>query len=126
MSDIDEEIRGSMRVLARNVRRLMEEKGFTHESLAAASGLSMRSVGYVLRPDERKFMKSSPTIDTLWKLSQALDVEAWTLMATPEEVQARLALIAALEQSAKARENARLLKAMPLPSGRIGRPRKQT
>ena len=57
-------------VVARNLRVLRKQKGFTQEELADNAGINRNYVGQI----ERK--EKSPTVDILEKLAVALEVKA--------------------------------------------------
>ena len=57
-------------VVARNLRVLRKQKGFTQEELAYNAGINRNYVGQI----ERK--EKSPTVDILEKLAVALEVKA--------------------------------------------------
>jgi transcriptional regulator with XRE-family HTH domain len=56
-------------VVARNLRLLRKQKGFTQEELADEAGINRNYVGQIEREEK------SPTIDLLEKLVLALDVK---------------------------------------------------
>jgi transcriptional regulator with XRE-family HTH domain len=56
-------------VVARNLRVLRKQKGFTQEELADEAGINRNYVGQIEREEK------SPTIDLLEKLILALDVK---------------------------------------------------
>jgi transcriptional regulator with XRE-family HTH domain len=56
--------------LARNLKRLRLERGFTQEELADRSGLNRNYVGMIEREE------NAATVDTLEALAEALEVEA--------------------------------------------------
>lgn len=57
-------------VVARNLRVLRKQKGFTQEELADCAGINRNYVGQI----ERK--EKSPTVDILEKLAIALEAKA--------------------------------------------------
>lgn len=57
-------------VVARNLRALRKQKGFTQEELADNAGINRNYVGQI----ERK--EKSPTVDILEKLAIALEAKA--------------------------------------------------
>jgi transcriptional regulator with XRE-family HTH domain len=62
-------------VVARNLRMLRKQKGFTQEELADVAGINRNYVGQIEREEK------SPTVDVLEKLSIALEVNAVDLFA---------------------------------------------
>jgi transcriptional regulator with XRE-family HTH domain len=56
-------------VVARNLRVVRKQKGFTQEELADLAGINRNYVGQIEREEK------SPTIDLLERLVVALDVE---------------------------------------------------
>jgi transcriptional regulator with XRE-family HTH domain len=56
-------------VVARNLRVVRKQKGFTPEELADLAGINRNYVGQIEREEK------SPTIDLLERLTLALDVE---------------------------------------------------
>jgi transcriptional regulator with XRE-family HTH domain len=56
-------------VVARNLRVVRKQKGFTQEELADLAGINRNYVGQIEREEK------SPTIDLLERLVMALDVE---------------------------------------------------
>jgi transcriptional regulator with XRE-family HTH domain len=62
------------RILARNLKRLRLERGFTQEELADRSGLNRNYVGMIEREE------NAATVDTLEALAEALEVEAIRLI----------------------------------------------
>ena len=56
-------------VVARNLRVMRKQKGFTQEELADLAGINRNYVGQIEREEK------SPTIDLLERLVVALDVE---------------------------------------------------
>jgi transcriptional regulator with XRE-family HTH domain len=63
-------------VVARNLRILRKQKGFTQEELADRAGINRNYVGQIEREEK------SPTVDLLEKMSKALGVEAIQLFKT--------------------------------------------
>jgi transcriptional regulator with XRE-family HTH domain len=57
------------RIVARNLRRLRQDRGLSQEELADLAGLNRNYVGMVEREE------NAPTVDTLEVLAQALQVE---------------------------------------------------
>ena len=62
------------RILARNLKRLRLERGFTQEELADRPGLNRNYVGMIEREE------NAATVDTLEALAEALEVEAIRLI----------------------------------------------
>jgi len=61
------------------IKEILNEKGWTKSDLAKALGQSRQSVDYFLK-------SSSITLKSLEKLSAALDVPAWTLLASKDDI----------------------------------------
>jgi transcriptional regulator with XRE-family HTH domain len=57
-------------VVARNLRVLRKQKGYTQEELADSAGINRNYVGQIEREEK------SPTVDTLEKLANALKANA--------------------------------------------------
>ena len=55
--------------MARNLRRLRAERGFTQEEVAEQAGLNRNYVGMIEREE------NAPTVDTLEKIAQVLQVD---------------------------------------------------
>lgn len=64
-------------VVARNLRVLRKQKGFTQEALADIAGINRNYVGQIEREEK------SPTIDVIEKLSTSLGVAASALLLGP-------------------------------------------
>jgi transcriptional regulator with XRE-family HTH domain len=62
-------------VVARNLRVMRKQKGFTQEELADSAGINRNYVGQIEREEK------SPTVDILEKLSIALEASAVDLFA---------------------------------------------
>jgi transcriptional regulator with XRE-family HTH domain len=62
-------------IVGANVRRLRVKRGLSLERLARASGVSRAMLG------QMELGKSTPTINVLWKVAQALDVSFSTLLS---------------------------------------------
>jgi transcriptional regulator with XRE-family HTH domain len=63
-------------IVARNLRRLRNERGLSQEQLADLAGITRNYVGMIERQE------NSPTIATLERIAKALEVEATTLFQT--------------------------------------------
>lgn len=80
-----------LEALALNLELRMRASGMTEYSLANASGVSPRTIGNFLRPDNRATKRGtstsfpSGTIANLFKIATALDVEAWELLCEHED-----------------------------------------
>lgn len=61
--------------VARNVRRLRQQRGLTQEELAARAGINRNYVGMIEREE------NSPTVDKLESLAIALDVDVTEFFA---------------------------------------------
>ena len=68
----------ALRAASRDVARLLREermrRGFSMNSVAERSGLSQQMVSYVERG------MRNPTLDTLLRITNALDVDLWRLL----------------------------------------------
>lgn len=62
------------RIVARNLKRLRQERGLSQEELADLAGLNRNYVGMVERRE------NAPTVDTLEALAKALQVEPVRLL----------------------------------------------
>jgi transcriptional regulator with XRE-family HTH domain len=62
-------------VVARNLRVMRKQKGFTQEELADVAGINRNYVGQIEREEK------SPSVDILEKLSIALEASAVDLFA---------------------------------------------
>lgn len=62
------------RLLARNIRALRQQKGWSQEELAATSKLHRTYIGFVER-EERNV-----TLRSVEKIAKALDAEPWQLL----------------------------------------------
>ena len=62
------------------LRKLREEKGLSQEALA--SRLDMVSNGYISRLESGQ---KNPTLDMLFRISEALEMKAWELVRLFEE-----------------------------------------
>jgi transcriptional regulator with XRE-family HTH domain len=65
-------------VVGANLRRLRVKRGLSLERLARVSGVSRAMLGQI------ELGKSTPTINVLWKVAQALDVSFSTLLGQRE------------------------------------------
>lgn len=61
-------------IVARNLRRLRAERDITQEELAERAGLNRNYVGMIEREE------NAPTVDTLEKLAEVLQVEPTSLL----------------------------------------------
>lgn len=61
-------------IVARNLRRLRAERDITQEELAERAGLNRNYVGMIEREE------NAPTVDTLEKLAEVLQVEPASLL----------------------------------------------
>jgi len=77
-----------LQMLANNLERRMRDQGMTEFALANVSGVSPRTVGNFLRPANRKTQRGtsksfpSGTLANLFKLAEALELEASDLLIT--------------------------------------------
>jgi transcriptional regulator with XRE-family HTH domain len=62
------------RIVARNLKRLRQERGLTQEELADLAGLNRNYVGMIERQE------NAATVDTLEELAKALQVEPVRLL----------------------------------------------
>jgi transcriptional regulator with XRE-family HTH domain len=69
----------SVRILARNVRRLRLERGFSQEDLAAEASTRQALVSEIEAGD------ANPTLDSLARLAQALQVDFAELFNAPRK-----------------------------------------
>ena len=65
-------------IFAKRVRELADDRGWSINYLADFAGLGRGFVSELLRG------KKSPTLDTMAKLAEALEVEPWTLLKHEE------------------------------------------
>ncbi len=116
-----------LEALARNLERSMHISGLTENALAKASGLSPRTVGNFLRPNNRQSRhtsKSFPsgTLANLIKLAEALGLEPWELLFHSEQgVRARF--IDAIEQAYFDRQQADVAEALTAAGNRRAKAR---
>lgn len=81
-------IADGLEALASSIEQRMREQGLTEDALASASGISPRTVGNFLRPNNRKSKRGtvrsfpSGTIANLIRIAKALDIEVWRLLCT--------------------------------------------
>jgi transcriptional regulator with XRE-family HTH domain len=61
-------------IVAKNIRKLRTERGWSQEELAAQAGLNRNYVGMIER------CENSPTVDTLDRIARALNVEVESLL----------------------------------------------
>ena len=66
-------------IVGKTIQRYREEKGVSQEVLSSFANLGRTHLSAIER-GERK-----PTLETLWKISEALEVKASDLMKTIEE-----------------------------------------
>ena len=66
-------------IVAKNIRRLREERNLSMEELAKLSGVSKSMLAQVERGD------GNPTLSTLWKLSNGMKVPFDALTVRPKE-----------------------------------------
>lgn len=67
------------RIVAKNIRRLREERSLSMEELAKLSGVSKSMLAQVERGD------GNPTLSTLWKLSNGMKIPFDALTVRPKE-----------------------------------------
>jgi hypothetical protein len=84
-----------LQVLASNLERHMRDQGMSEFTLATASGVSARTVGNFLRPANRKTQRGtsksfpSGTLANLFKLAEALDLDACDLLSNTDAARQR-------------------------------------
>lgn len=61
-------------IVARNMRRLRAERGWSQEHLANESGLNRTYLSAVERSEQ------NISVDNLYRVAQGLGVESWTLL----------------------------------------------
>lgn len=66
-------------IVARNLRVLRKQKGFTQEALADSAGINRNYVGQIEREEK------SPTVDVLEKLAIALEASSVDFFAQREQ-----------------------------------------
>lgn len=66
---------GLKRTVAKNIRTLRLERGFTQEELSELAGINRNYTGMIER-EER-----SPTVDTLERIAKALEIDPVALLA---------------------------------------------
>ena len=62
------------RIVARNLKRLRQERGLTQEELADLAGLNRNYIGMIERQE------NAATVDTLEDLAKALQIDAVKLL----------------------------------------------
>jgi transcriptional regulator with XRE-family HTH domain len=77
----EERAHGVLPLVAKNLRRLRTNKGFSLERLARASGVSRAMLSQI------EHARSAPTINTLWRIASALGIPFGALLGTSEELQ---------------------------------------
>jgi len=70
---------GLRQTVARNVKRLRQERGYTQEELSALAGINRNYTGMIERRER------SPTVDVLEKLAKALKIDPVSLLTTGTE-----------------------------------------
>ncbi|MGL4439503.1 MAG: helix-turn-helix domain-containing protein [Bosea sp. (in: a-proteobacteria)] len=70
---------GLKQTVARNVRRLRLERGYTQEELSELAGINRNYTGMIERGER------SPTVDMLEKLAKALKIDPVALLAAGTE-----------------------------------------
>ena len=70
---------GLKQIVARNVRRLRNERGLTQEELSGLAGINRNYTGMIEREQR------SPTVDMLEKLAKALQVDPVMLLQADKE-----------------------------------------
>lgn len=73
-----ETAKNTCRTLGRRLREFRRQKGFSQEKLAETADLNTTFVGAIERG------QANPTLDTLCKLANALDIEVLDLLYSPE------------------------------------------
>ncbi|HEX5657938.1 MAG TPA: XRE family transcriptional regulator [Polyangiales bacterium] len=77
----EERVHGVLPLVAKNLRRLRTNKGFSLERLARASGVSRAMLSQI------ELSRSAPTINTLWRIASALGIPFSALLGASEEQQ---------------------------------------
>jgi transcriptional regulator with XRE-family HTH domain len=77
----EERVHGVLPLVAKNLRRLRTNKGFSLERLARASGVSRAMLSQI------ELSRSAPTINTLWRIASALGTPFSALLGASEELQ---------------------------------------
>jgi transcriptional regulator with XRE-family HTH domain len=72
---------GVLPLVAKNLRRLRTNKGFSLERLARASGVSRAMLSQI------ELSRSAPTINTLWRVASALGTPLSALLGASDELQ---------------------------------------
>ena len=62
------------------IKEIMQQKGITSVALSEMMGISKATVSNLINN------KTMPSIDTLGKIAEVLDVPSWQLFASEEEV----------------------------------------
>lgn len=70
---------GLKQTVAKNVRRLRLERGYTQEELSELAGINRNYTGMIERGER------SPTVDMLEKLAKALKIDPVTLLTAGTE-----------------------------------------
>jgi XRE family transcriptional regulator, regulator of sulfur utilization len=65
-------------LIAQNLKRIREEKKLSFDKLAELTGVSKSMLGQIERGE------SSPTVATVWKISNGLKVSFTTLLSSPQ------------------------------------------
>jgi transcriptional regulator with XRE-family HTH domain len=76
----EERAQGVLPLVAKNLRRLRTNKGFSLERLARASGVSRAMLSQI------ELSRSAPTINTLWRIASALGIPFGALLGANEEL----------------------------------------
>lgn len=63
------------RVLARNLRALMDQRGWDQGTVAKHSGVSQKTVSNMLR------MEGSPRVESVQRVAEAFEIQGWQLIA---------------------------------------------
>ncbi len=77
----EERVPGVLPLVAKNLRRLRTNKGFSLERLARASGVSRAMLSQI------ELARSAPTINTLWRIANALGIPFGALLGAGDELQ---------------------------------------
>ncbi|MET0284737.1 MAG: XRE family transcriptional regulator [Polyangiales bacterium] len=77
----EERAHGVLPMVAKNLRRLRTNKGFSLEKLARASGVSRAMLSQI------ELSRSAPTINTLWRIASALGIPFSALLGASDELQ---------------------------------------
>ena len=78
--DDDSCIADTLYIIAKNLQRLVRERGLTQTALAQAADIDVRTLGHLMHSGHRKHPGGSGTLANLVKLAMVLQVEPWRLL----------------------------------------------